>query len=108
MIDKRFSAEAFARAGYGTKNARILSRELQDEVQKNLDAVIQPAILDVIDKLNALGHCLAPVGELMPGDKFFSEPRQDDNTKYKLVVAVDVVISVGYPDTVDPDIDFDE
>lgn len=108
MIDERFSADAFARAGYGTKQARALSRDLQDEVQKYLDTVIQPAILDVIDRLNALGHRLSPAGELLPGDKQFSESCSGDDKRYKFLVAVDIVVSVGYPDTVDKDEGFDE
>lgn len=108
MIDERFSVEAFARAGYGTKMARALSRELQVELQKQLDVVIQPAVLEVIERLNILGHHLAPVGELLPGDKQFREPRSEDDPRYRFLVAVDVVITVGYPDTVDKDLGFDD
>ena len=44
MIGERFSAAAFASAGYGTDKARMLSKELVTEIQQQLDAAIAPAM----------------------------------------------------------------
>jgi hypothetical protein len=101
MINDRFSAAAFERAGYGSDMARHLAKELQTAIQEELDNVIEPAMLGIIAKLNSLGHNLSAVGELRPGDKQFREPLNDDKQHYKFLVALDVVISVGYPQTVD-------
>jgi hypothetical protein len=101
MIDNKFSAKAFANTGYGTTEARKLSKELQIAIQEELDIVINPAMIDIINKLNNLGHKLVVDGELKIGDKRFIEPYHDESKRYKFLVALDVVISVGYPDTVD-------
>ena len=101
VIDERFSAAAFRNAGFGSPEARYLSKQLQLEIQNDLDVVIEPAILEVINKLKALGHNLDVVGELLPGDKEFQEPSENQDQRYKFLVALDIVISVGYPETVD-------
>jgi len=102
MIDERFSAVAFEKAGYGSKAARCLSEELSNEVEEELDIVLQPAMLQVIAKLNALGHKLIPFEEQLPNHKHFREPLLNGPwPHYKFLVALDVIISVGYPETVD-------
>lgn len=101
MIDHRFSADAFEKAGFGSAEARRLSKQLQLEIQTQLDQSIEPVVLEIIAKLNSLGHKLVPDGLLQPGDKQFRERLDNNNQHHKFLVALDVVVSVGYPDTVD-------
>ena len=102
MIDDRFSAAAFERAGYGSAQARRLSKELETEIQEELDSVIGPAMHGVIAKLNLLGHNLSESGDQRPGEKVFREPLKGDEQHDTFLVALHVVFSIGYPETVDP------
>jgi len=100
-MERRFSAAAFEQAGHGTAAARDLARQLQYTIQQELDHVVRPAMHALVAKLNELGHQLTPVGELHPGDLHFREPLDGGISRYKFLVAADIVISVGYPETVD-------
>ena len=98
MINDRFSATVFERAGYGSAMARHLSKELETEIQEELDSVIGPAMHRVIAKLNSLGHNLSEFGDQRPGEKHFREPLEDDKQHYKFLVAIDVNAIIGYPE----------
>ncbi len=101
MIDDKFSAQSFQKSGYGTKKARDLSNELEKQIELEIDKAIRSALEGIIKKLNSLGH------ELVLDDDTenicnicYIDPRENEYPRYKLLVGVDAVISVGYPDTV--------
>jgi hypothetical protein len=108
MIDDRFSPGEFERAGYGTMGARKLSRELEEEIQEELDTVLRPAFLKIIEELNSMGHKLQLRGEARVGEISFVEPRRDASNRYKFLVALDVIIPTGYPDLADEPFVFEE
>ncbi|XYH97308.1 hypothetical protein ACMHYB_57720 [Sorangium sp. So ce1128] len=101
-IDTRFALEAF-RMAEERGQARKLSDELQDEILRELHAVIEPAFLEIVEKLRRLGHDLKPYTPTVPGDLNY---RDDGNTvdghRCKLRVGVDTIASVGYADTTVP------
>jgi hypothetical protein len=101
MLDKKFSAEAFAAAGFGTKEARALAKEMQHEIVEELDNQLEQALALIIQKLNALGHDLQPYGQQLPGEKHYRETYGGSPERYKFLVAVDTVVTVGYPHTTD-------
>ncbi len=101
MLDHRFSSEAFERAGFGTIRARTLARDLQETILKELDVVVRPALDVIIKKLNSMGHRLEPAEGGRIGDITFLEASQNARQRYKFLVGIDIVVSVGYPDTVD-------
>jgi hypothetical protein len=96
MIDSRFSVEGFERARLETENASGLSRELAEVIQEELDAVLRPAFLKIIEQLNSLGHKLQLSGEALAGDICFLEPRRDGQRGYQFLVGIDVIVTTDY------------
>ncbi|UUZ49282.1 hypothetical protein LP420_02385 [Massilia sp. B-10] len=101
MIDDKFSATAFAAAGQGTPEARALSQLLQAQLQAEAEPFIGAAMNTIVEKLNAMGHRLKPYGPQAPGEKHFHEYPDSEDKNYKFLVALDLVITVGYPETTD-------
>lgn len=101
MIDNKFSSEAFSEAGLGTPMARQLAKELQTAILEELDPSLTAAMNSVIEKLNKLGHKLKPYGPQHADEKHFREKYDGDAQPYKFLVAIDMVVSVGYPETTD-------
>lgn len=101
MIDEKFSASAFSAAGFGTKQARNLSRELQDEIVLALSESLAIEMRSVVARLNMLGHRLEPFGPQPAGEVHFRELDPDGKLRYQFLVAADLTISVGYPQTTD-------
>jgi hypothetical protein len=98
MIDKRFSAQAFEAAGWGSQQSKLLCSQLEAEIQAELHKAIEPAMLGVIQKLNNMDHALSKVGEFAPGELQFREPLAPPKADaYKMILALDVVLTVGYP-----------
>lgn len=52
MIDDKFSALAFSDAGFGTEEARALSRQLQEAIVQQLSLTVGKEMEAVIAKLN--------------------------------------------------------
>lgn len=101
MIDERFSAKAFCDAGFGSEKARALSRQLQDAIAQGLSESLANEMNSVITQLNALGHHLEPYGPQTADAKHFREQDPDKAQAFKFLVALDLVVSVGYPQTTD-------
>jgi len=101
MIDQKFSANAFAKAGFGTPEARELCRQLQQAVLAELDSALSTSWQSVIEQLNLLGHNLKPYGPQSAGERHYREPNTEESSHYKFLLALDTVISVGYPHTTD-------
>ncbi len=101
MIDEKFSAAAFSAAGYDTEQARNLSRELQNEIVLAVSESLALEMHKVIAELNSLGHALAPFGPQPAGEVHFRQCDPEGLNRYRFLVAADLVISVGYPQTTD-------
>ncbi|WP_156397860.1 MULTISPECIES: hypothetical protein [unclassified Duganella] len=101
MIEQRFSAEAFAKAGVGTPEARELSKQLRTAILEHLEPALAASMRSVIDHLNSMGHKLAPYGPQLVGDKHYRELSRDGPDGYRFLVGLDAVVSVGYPHTTD-------
>lgn len=102
MIDERFSAAAFARAGWGSDKARSLSIELQNEILWRIHSLAAPEMIEIVKTLNELGHNLDVYSEGV-GEFHYRDLSPEIGFEYKLLVALDLVVSVGYPYTVQPD-----
>lgn len=103
MIDEKFSAQAFNDAGYGTAGARELCRQLQLAVLEELEPALAASMHSIIERLNAMGHSLQPYGPQGDGEKHYRETDPQHADPYRFLIALDTVISVGYPDTTDGD-----
>ncbi len=101
MIDERFSVKKFVKCGWKTKESRVIANELTQEIQKELHKVLKPAFEDIIQKLNALGHNLKLYEEDEPANYHYREYSSEDSENYKTLVALDTVVTVGYPETTD-------
>ncbi|MFO0550975.1 MAG: hypothetical protein U0271_21470 [Polyangiaceae bacterium] len=95
-MSKKFSASQFE-AAWREGHARVLSDELQDEVQLALHPSILQAVHEVVRALNEMGHSLSEYTPSRAGDLSYRD--SSDGARCKLRVGVDVVISVGYADT---------
>ena len=100
MIDERFSAKNFEKCGWKTKESRLLANELTQEIQKELHEVLKSAFSDIIQRLNVLGHDLKLYDE-EPANYHYREYSSTDRANYKMLVALDTVVTVGYPETTD-------
>ena len=78
--------------------ARALANKLQDAVLQELGAAVSTAFTKVIAELNATGHNLQAYEDPSPGCLAF----RDEPTKNAclLRLAIDIVVSAGYRDTV--------
>jgi hypothetical protein len=105
MINARFSAKSFEDAGYGSVKAYQLSRDLSIAIIDELDTILEHKMLEVIGRLNSMGHQLT-ADDLSPSVKSFYEPLRDDRMynkevgDYRFLIVLDVNITTGYPDTV--------
>ena len=54
MIERRFSAGEFAKAGVGTPQARELSKQLKNAILEELEPALAATMQSVIDPLNSL------------------------------------------------------
>ena len=98
MIDERFSKQSFQAAGWNTDRAAQLSEQLGEEVQRRLMAGIRSEFGKIIQTLNAMGHDLQPVANQNDDGihhRDFSE--SGDERKYAMILALDLVITAGYP-----------
>ena len=102
MIDEKFSQEAFESLGLDTPEANKLAQELAKEVQNEIHEVLYPAFQQIIEKLNKMGHNLKLYEDVIPGDIAYRDDSNDNgHYKCKLRVALDTVVSTGYPDVWD-------
>ena len=58
MDFEKYSKQQFESLGLNTPAARMLADELQDDVNAEIHAVVLPAFLNIIERLNAQGHRL--------------------------------------------------
>ncbi|WP_437632955.1 hypothetical protein [Sorangium sp. So ce854] len=106
-IDARFALEAF-RVAEERGQARELADALQDEILRELHAVVEPAFLEIVEKLRRLGHDLKPYTPPVPGDLNYRDDEESaDGYRCRMRVGVDMITSVGYADTTAP-VDDDE
>ncbi len=100
MKGGRFSAKNFEKCGWKTKESRILADELCQAIQEELDELLKPAFEGIVRDLNLLGHNLELYDE-HPGEYHYREFFSEDRKNYKMLVALDTVVTVGYPETTD-------
>ncbi len=100
MIDERFSSKSFEECGLNTKEARVLSDVLADEIQQELHQAITPVLTAIVQKLNEMGHNLKLYYEPVPGDIHYRDFLDPLGNEYKLLLAVDTILSIGYSDPV--------
>ncbi len=102
MIDEKFSAEAFISSGIDTDESQKLADLLAEEVAKELHEIINAKVVEIVEKLNSMGHSLAPEYKDKIGDISFRDDSLE-NEKYqcKLRLGVDTVISTGYSHLID-------
>ncbi len=102
MIDERFSAEAFISFGIDTDEAQNLAELLAEEVANELHEVVTAKVIEIVKKLNSMGHSLKSEYESKVGDiSFRDDSFEDGKYQCKLRLGVDTVISTGYSHLID-------
>lgn len=100
-IDIRFSKDRFQAETLSILGARRLSDQLQAEVLAELQDGVCRAVNDVVGRLNAHGHNLRLYYPPELGDISFRDDRAEGGTyECDLRLGVDIVVSVGFRDTV--------
>ena len=97
MDFEKYSKQQFESLGLNSPAARRLADELQDDVNAEIHAVVLPAFLNIIERLNAHGHRLERYDETRVGDITYRDEPIDGQCYLRL--ACDTVISAGYADT---------
>jgi hypothetical protein len=101
MDFEKYSKQHFESLGLNSPAARRLADELQDDVNAEIHAVVLPAFLNIVQRLNAQGHRLEMYDETRVGDITYRDEPVDGQSYLRL--ACDTVISAGYADTVTVD-----
>jgi len=97
MIDKRFSSQEFDARGLDTSAARKLAGQLRREVEKALHEVVACEFLQIIDRLNTMGHSLRACGRQKVGELAYRDYGPSGRSEAcRLRLAVDTVVSAGY------------
>jgi len=101
-IDERFHLDQFLRIRGDADALEAVNAELEKEVHKRLHEVVQPAVEEIVARLNGVGHNLTLYYEPVPGDIGYRDDQTvDGRYSCKLRLGVDVVVSIGFADTVD-------
>lgn len=99
-IDSRFSKDRFRAEALSAPGTRRLSDELQGEVLAMLQDGLCRAVNDIVERLNAHGHNLRLYYPPEPGDLSFRDDRVEAGTyECDLRLGIDIVVSVGFRDT---------
>ena len=94
-----FSKSEFTQKGYGTDAAHNLAVQLREEVQKELYELIKPRMREIASELNRRGHDLTEDSKNYPDCLCFREVGEEKGRVPGLILAVDLVITAGYPHT---------
>ena len=97
MNFEKYSKEQFESLGRNSTAAPQLADQLQADVNEELYAVVLPAFLKIVDRLNATGHNLTEYEPVVAGEIAFRD--EPTNGHCYLRLGCDVVISAGYADT---------
>jgi hypothetical protein len=97
MLDEHYSRAAFDKVGLDTPEAAELAKALADDVLMEVDSVARARMLQIVERLNAMGHQLKPDAPLVPGDlSFRDDSGEGESYRCRLRVALDCVVSTGF------------
>ena len=105
-IDSRFSKDRFRTEVEIDPGARQLSDELAAAVLKQLHERVAAIIEEIVTHLNRHGHDLRLYYPAQPGDISYRDDRLNDGIyECDLRLGADIVVSVGFRDTIQVDDD---
>jgi hypothetical protein len=93
----RFSKLEFEKKGHSTDAAHDLAVQLGKEVQVELYELIKPRMHEIAAALTARGHDLTNDTEHYPECICFREVGEEKGRIPGLILAVDIVITAGFP-----------
>ena len=100
-IDSHFSKNRFQVEVQSSPSVRRLSDQLQEQVLAMLQEGVSTTLHEIVKLLNEHGHDLRLYYPPEPGDISFRDDRGSGGTyECDLRLGVDVVVSVGFRDTV--------
>lgn len=103
-IDNRFSKSSFMEEYQRDPSSRNLSDALEAEIQQEIHEVVMPKMLEIVERLNAMGHQLREYTPPIPGDISFRDEVQTAEGYVSLLrVGLDTVVSVGFRDAITED-----
>ncbi len=100
-IDNRFSKEAFIAESERDLSSRSLANALELEVQDEIHSVVLPKIVDIIRRLNTMGHNLKEFTPPEPGNISFRDETKYGESVCSLRLALDTIVSAGFGDATD-------
>ena len=103
-IDNRFSKNAFIEEYQRAPSSRNLSDALEAEIQQEVHEVVMPKVLEIVERLNAMGHQLREYTSPRPGDISFRDEEQTNGGYLSLLrLGLDTIVSVGFRDAITED-----
>jgi hypothetical protein len=95
----QYSRSEFEMLGHGTDEAHALADRMKKEVQSDLYELIRPRMLEIASELKKRGHDLTEDTKNYPDCICFREVGEEKQRAPGLILAVDLVISAGFPHT---------
>jgi hypothetical protein len=96
--DKYTRAE-FERLGHDTPEAKRLAMGLQADIEAELNALVRPAFMQILEGLRRRGHDLTVIDDTASPTLCVHAVHEIAPDTWALNVAYDLTISTGYPDT---------
>ena len=104
MINQKYSAVAFEKLGFDSEGSNLLLDELEASIRSEVHEITSKYLNELVSDLNRLGHDLRLVDSWSDNPKlpvsvsFRDEKYVEGEYRCKLRIALDTVISLGYPD----------
>ena len=97
VVDGRFPAAAFEKAGWGTSEVRARADQLERVISLEIFEVVAQLMDGIVRRLNMLGHDLRPEQEAEPGDVSYRDDRLvEDDYICKLRVSVSDLVTANF------------
>jgi hypothetical protein len=111
VVNDRYSSQKFIDLGLDTEESQKLAELLEQDVQEQLKAVMQPEIEALVSELNEAGHQLKLYESTQECIAYYdSNKKKINNREFSLGIMVDFCAFVGYSHLVsndDEDLDSD-
>jgi hypothetical protein len=95
----QYSRSEFEKLGHGTDEALSLADRMGKEVQSELFELIRPRMIEIATELMKRGHDLTEDARNYPDCICFREVGEEKHRVPGLILAVDLVITNGFPFT---------
>ncbi len=103
-MNSLYSKENFERTHETPDGTAGLANQLSADILARLQLAMEPVLRQVVQELNQSGHRLREYYPPRPGDIAFRDDKtaEGESRSCDLRVGIDLIVSVGFRDTVEP------